>query len=70
MNTISLLLRFTLLLFGSLSWRFAQSTSPTGTLTYKMEVVRTAPDSPLRSAIVLTNSGNNRTPHPRMGHLF
>jgi hexosaminidase len=62
MNTISRLLPFTLLLFGSLSWCFAQSVSPTVTLTYKMEVARTAPDAPLRSAVALTNSGKTALP--------
>jgi len=67
MNTISRLLRFSLILFGSLSWCFAQSISPTGTLTYKMEVARTTPDAPLQSAvrravIALTNSGKTVLP--------
>lgn len=67
MNTISRLLRLTLLLTGSLSWCFAQSTSPTGTLTYKMEVGRATSDVPLKSAarrtvVALTNLGKTALP--------
>nr|WP_295924015.1 family 20 glycosylhydrolase [uncultured Dyadobacter sp.] len=62
MNTISRLLRVTLLLAGSLSWCFAQPTFPTGTLTYKMVVERATPDAPLKSAVALTNSGKTALP--------
>ena len=65
MNTSSQLLRFLLLWLCLASGSYAQSSSSTGPLTYKIEVVRSSPDASLRSVVVFTNSG--KTPLPATG---